>query len=121
MADFFLSSECAAEASGRPLLPITCGDLGSTPREVEKKLDQAFQLAQTWNCVLLLDEADIFLTQRSENDIARNALVSGGWWCAPRGAFEGRLLTPQIYDSLPPRARVLPGHPLPHDQPRRRL
>ncbi|GAW27235.1 putative AAA family ATPase [Rosellinia necatrix] len=70
------TAECAAEAYNRPLLPITCGDLGSSPREVEKKLDEAFQLAQLWDCVLLLDEADIFLAQRSENDIARNALVS---------------------------------------------
>jgi hypothetical protein len=43
---------------------------------VEKKLEEAFQLAQLWNCVLLLDEADIFLAQRNENDIARNAMVS---------------------------------------------
>ena len=45
------------------------GDLGSTPRDVETKLEEAFQLAQLWDCVLLLDEADIFLAQRSENDI----------------------------------------------------
>lgn len=70
------TAECAAEANNRPLLPITCGDLGATPREVEKKLEEAFQLAQLWNCVLLLDEADIFLAQRNENDIARNAMVS---------------------------------------------
>jgi hypothetical protein len=44
---------------------------------VEKKLEEAFQFAQLWGCVLLLDEADIFLAQRSENDVQRNALVSG--------------------------------------------
>jgi len=44
---------------------------------VETKLQEAFQLAQLWNCVLLLDEADVFLAQRSEDDIQRNALVSG--------------------------------------------
>ena len=53
------------------------GDLGASPKEVENKLEEAFHLAQLWNCVLLLDEADIFLAQRSENDITRNALVSG--------------------------------------------
>ncbi|RYP42017.1 hypothetical protein DL768_010405 [Monosporascus sp. mg162] len=71
------TAECAAEANNRPLLPITCGDLGTSPREVETKLQEAFQLAQLWNCVLLLDEADVFLAQRSEDDIKRNALVSG--------------------------------------------
>lgn len=44
---------------------------------METKLQEAFQLAQLWNCVLLLDEADVFLAQRSEHDIQRNALVSG--------------------------------------------
>jgi hypothetical protein len=53
------------------------GDLGTTPEEVETKPEETFQLAQLWNCVLLLDEADIFLAQRSANDITRNALVSG--------------------------------------------
>jgi SpoVK/Ycf46/Vps4 family AAA+-type ATPase len=53
------------------------GDLGSSPKEVEKKLEEAFQFAQLWGCVLLLDEADIFLAQRTEHDVKRNALVSG--------------------------------------------
>lgn len=44
---------------------------------MESKLQEAFELAQLWNCVLLLDEADVFLAQRSEHDIQRNALVSG--------------------------------------------
>lgn len=34
------------------------GDLGTSPREAEKRLEQ---LAQLWNYVLLLDENDIFL------------------------------------------------------------
>lgn len=53
------------------------GDLGLTPRDVESKLDSAFQLAQAWDCVLLLDEADIFLAARTTTDLERNALVSG--------------------------------------------
>lgn len=52
------------------------GDLGITARDVEVKLQYSFQLAQAWDCVLLLDEADIFLAERTE-DISRNALVSG--------------------------------------------
>ncbi|KAK4100557.1 hypothetical protein N658DRAFT_535937 [Parathielavia hyrcaniae] len=73
--DLVRARECAAEANHRPLLPITCGDLGTSPKEVETKLQEAFQLAQIWNCVLLLDEADVFFAQRSEDDIQRNALV----------------------------------------------
>ncbi|KAL0253483.1 hypothetical protein SLS55_010462 [Diplodia seriata] len=46
-------------------------------RDVEVKLQYSFQLAQAWDCVLLLDEADIFLAERTGDDISRNALVSG--------------------------------------------
>lgn len=48
-----------------------------TPAEVESNLQSSFQLAQAWDRVLLLDEADVFLAERSQDNIARNALVSG--------------------------------------------
>lgn len=48
-----------------------------TPTEVETNLQNSFQLAQVWDCVLLLDEADVFLAERSQDNIERNALVSG--------------------------------------------
>jgi SpoVK/Ycf46/Vps4 family AAA+-type ATPase len=47
-----------------------------TPGDVEKRLKEIFRYAQLWNCVLLLDECDIFLTQRTKTDIVRNSLVS---------------------------------------------
>ena len=53
------------------------GDLGVEASRVEKELVQKFHLAQRWNCVLLLDEADVFLTQRTRSDINHNSLVSG--------------------------------------------
>jgi SpoVK/Ycf46/Vps4 family AAA+-type ATPase len=70
------TAECVAASYGKPLLPITCGDLGLSPKEVEATLQKLFQLAQAWDCVMLLDEADIFLAQRTNQDIERNALVS---------------------------------------------
>ncbi len=66
-----------AEHTQRPLFAITCGDIGETAEEVERNLDRCFQLAHRWGCVLLLDEADVFLAQRSKTDLRRNALVSG--------------------------------------------
>ncbi len=71
------TAECLAESLGQPLYPITCGDLGVTAQEVERSLNDTFALAQAWNCVLLLDEADIFLAQRTKDDLKRNAVVSG--------------------------------------------
>jgi SpoVK/Ycf46/Vps4 family AAA+-type ATPase len=55
------TAKCVAQSTGRPLLLITCGDLGLTPEDVKKRLGDIFNLAQAWDCVLLLDEADVFL------------------------------------------------------------
>ena len=73
------TAECVAESNNVPLLPITCGDLGITAQDVERKLEMNFRLAQAWGCVLLLDEADVFLAQRTSSDLERNAVVSGQW------------------------------------------
>ncbi|PYH43521.1 uncharacterized protein BP01DRAFT_402635, partial [Aspergillus saccharolyticus JOP 1030-1] len=70
------TAETVAEYYNKPLLPITCGDLGLTPRDVERNLENCFQMAQAWECVLLLDEADVFLAERSADNVDRNALVS---------------------------------------------
>lgn len=44
--------------------------------EVEKNLHHNFLLAYKWGCVLLLDEADIFLAKRNKTDLRRNAVTS---------------------------------------------
>ncbi|KAF5494460.1 hypothetical protein CGCS363_v009071 [Colletotrichum siamense] len=51
-------------------------DLGTTAKEVEEDLERSFALASRWGCILLLDEADVFLAARSKNDFARNGLVA---------------------------------------------
>lgn len=57
------------------------GDLGSTAKDVEEALGKHFALASRWDCVLLLDEADVFLASRAKAisgaDLNRNALVAG--------------------------------------------
>ena len=65
-----------AEYTQRPLFPITCGDVGETAKEVENNLKQNFDLAHRWGCVLLLDEADVFLQARDKEDMRRNSVVS---------------------------------------------
>ena len=66
-------------AMRRPLIYLP-GDLGLSPTDVEKNLDFNFQLAESWGCVLLLDEADVFLSQRNTSDVERNALVSSEFY-----------------------------------------
>ena len=80
----------------RPLYQITCGDLGSTPQDVETRLENHFRLAHRWNCVLLLDEADVYLAERSFNDLERNGNSLG----------------------VPTYPGVLLRHPLPDVEPR---
>ncbi|KAF6814687.1 AAA family [Colletotrichum sojae] len=70
------TAEAVAQANNKPLFTITCGDLGLTPDTGEMKLNEVFQLAHLWDCVLLLDEADIFLAKRDTFNLKRNALVS---------------------------------------------
>ena len=71
------TAECVAAQLKRPLLPITCGDLSTDVKQAEETLQGYCALAHRWRCVLLLDEADVFLAKREKGDIARNGLVSG--------------------------------------------
>jgi SpoVK/Ycf46/Vps4 family AAA+-type ATPase len=71
-----LTAESVAEFAERPLYRVTCGDIGTDPEHVEKYLEAVLLLGTTWGCVVLLDEADIFLEMRTQTDLQRNALVS---------------------------------------------
>jgi len=70
------TAECVAAHTNKPLYPITCGDIGVTPDDVESNMEQHFKPAHKWGCVLLLDEADVFLAKRDQRDVTRNVLVS---------------------------------------------
>lgn len=43
---------------------------------LEKSLIRIFQLASHWKAILLLDEADVVVKERTTSDVVRNALVS---------------------------------------------
>ncbi|KAJ4329481.1 hypothetical protein N0V84_000116 [Fusarium piperis] len=70
------TAESVAEVARKPLYPVTCGDIGTEPEQVEKYLQSVFHLGKIWDCVVLLDEAEVFLEQRTLQDLNRNALVS---------------------------------------------
>lgn len=59
----------------RPLYSIHSGALGTTAEDIEKNLRIIFQRGKRWDCVLLLDEADVFVVQRG-NNIEQNAIVA---------------------------------------------
>ncbi|KAF2496777.1 P-loop containing nucleoside triphosphate hydrolase protein [Lophium mytilinum] len=71
-----LTAESVAEEMKVPLYMMSAGDLGLDPRSVETKLQNILEMCTKWNAILLLDEADVFLEQRSLHELERNKLVS---------------------------------------------
>lgn len=71
-----LTAESVAEQASKPLYAVTSGELGTTVNDMEAALKKAFRIAKTWNAILLLDEADVFLSKRSVDNLEKNAFVS---------------------------------------------
>lgn len=71
-----LTAESVAEIARKPLYPVTCGDIGTEADQVEEYLESVLHIGRTWGCVVLMDEADVFLQERNLKDLQRNALVS---------------------------------------------
>jgi len=70
-----LTAEVYAELIGKPLYKIHAGDLGTDAEKINDNLETIFQRCARWDCVLLLDEADVFVMRRGES-IERNAVVA---------------------------------------------
>lgn len=69
-----LTAEIYAEIMKRPLYKIHSGQLGTDSGSVETGLKTALDNATKWRAVLLIDEADVFISQR-DNDLEKNAVV----------------------------------------------
>jgi hypothetical protein len=69
------TAEAVAELLHKPLYSVGVGELGTSTETLEKKLRNILDVAVIWDAVLLLDEADIFLEERDEHNIERNAMV----------------------------------------------
>ncbi|GLA16454.1 hypothetical protein AnigIFM62618_003033 [Aspergillus niger] len=70
-----LTAEAVAEVTQRPLYVVATGELGIDPDVVDNRLGMILEITRRWGCVLLIDEADVFLSARGK-DLARDALVS---------------------------------------------
>ncbi|KAE8413576.1 hypothetical protein BDV36DRAFT_299862 [Aspergillus pseudocaelatus] len=71
-----MTAEAVAEYSQRPLYTVTSGELGAHSQDLEQHLTRALDNAKAFRAVLLFDEADVFMEERSTKDIAHNALVA---------------------------------------------
>jgi hypothetical protein len=69
-----LTAEVLAEYKERPLYSIQCSQLGIDPETIEKNLAVVLQRANRWNAILLLDEADVYITKRGSS-LEHNAIV----------------------------------------------
>ncbi len=76
-----LTAEAVADKVRRPLYVLSAGELGQRVEDVERRLRGALELAERWDAVLLFDECDVFLQERSVGaggmwDLARNEVVA---------------------------------------------
>jgi pheromone shutdown protein TraB len=55
---------------------LTTTDIGTKPEDVEENLTRKFKRAKSWNAVLLVDEADVFVANRTIKDLHRSSLVA---------------------------------------------
>lgn len=70
-----LTAEIYSEVVGKPLYAVHAGILGTTAAEIAKKLREVLDRAQRWQCILLIDEADVYVTERG-TQIELNAIVA---------------------------------------------
>lgn len=59
-----------------PLYVVGAGDLGTTADRVDTALSVILKVSATWGAVVLIDEADVFLEERSLQFLERNAMVA---------------------------------------------
>jgi hypothetical protein len=70
------SAEATSEFVRKPLYVVGGGDLGTTAANLDRALQQIFDVATAWKAIVLIDEADVFLERRSMHDLERNAMVA---------------------------------------------
>ncbi|KAH7169988.1 P-loop containing nucleoside triphosphate hydrolase protein [Dactylonectria macrodidyma] len=71
-----LTAEGIADHTKRPLFAISSGQLVGPASQVETTLSNLLALAKRWGSVVLIDEADVFLQERTIQELERNSLVS---------------------------------------------
>ncbi|KAF2469434.1 P-loop containing nucleoside triphosphate hydrolase protein [Lindgomyces ingoldianus] len=71
-----LTAESVAEHMRVPLYSMSAAQLGVDSTSVEQTLGDILEMTMKWKAILLLDETEVFLEQRTINGLERNKLVS---------------------------------------------
>jgi hypothetical protein len=71
-----LTAEALSELTQRPLLKVNLGRITSH-KKWEQALEQIFFHAEDWNAILLIDEAEMVLEERTFERMTHNSWISG--------------------------------------------
>ncbi|MCJ1243692.1 hypothetical protein MMC30_000889 [Trapelia coarctata] len=71
-----LMAEAVADKIGCPLYYVNAQDLGETSGQISRNLQTIFNNAAEWKALVLLDEADVYLKERSSNRNYRSEVVT---------------------------------------------
>lgn len=69
-------AECLSEDQERPLYRINLGRL-IAEANWESKIDEIFRQAHSWDAILLVDEAEVILAERTQENMEQSAWVAG--------------------------------------------
>ncbi|KAH7000380.1 P-loop containing nucleoside triphosphate hydrolase protein [Ilyonectria destructans] len=70
------TAESLADIIERPLYSISGGELKTHAEQLEVRLESIFGLTARWDAVLLLDEADVLLRKRNENETEQDSVLT---------------------------------------------
>ncbi|KAJ0114039.1 P-loop containing nucleoside triphosphate hydrolase protein [Diaporthe amygdali] len=68
-------AECLSELQERPLYRINLGNLVGDDRW-ESRIEEIFRQAHRWNAILLVDEAEVILAERTQENMKQSAWVA---------------------------------------------
>ncbi|KAK1486018.1 hypothetical protein CCUS01_15214 [Colletotrichum cuscutae] len=71
-----LTAEALADKLRKPLYILSAGELGQDAECLEPRLTEIFELTAKWDAVLLFNECDVFLQERSTAHLAHNEIVA---------------------------------------------
>ena len=71
-----LTAEAIADKLRKPLYALSAAGLGKEAADVGVRLEYTIELAEKWNAVLLFDECDVFLQERSKTHLEHNEVAA---------------------------------------------
>ncbi|KAK7982057.1 26S proteasome regulatory subunit-like protein [Apiospora saccharicola] len=116
------AAEAVAELAEMALLRITPREIGSTVQDVQNLVNSTLALTRGWDCVLLLEQSDVYLEPRNTSDVFSNAIANE--FNNLIDTFKGIIVLTSSYanpsgNALSYRATIVISLSLNHEQQRR--